>query len=115
MDPQASREPCLSHPHNEILDFWLSTGLVGLAAFLWLLAVFWVQCVRLYPACGALLLGTMGAVVAMLIHGLVDNSYFLPDLALIFWLLCGFVSYRSLSGRRVGGSLAPSTTTPGMP
>ena len=40
-----------------------------------------------------LLAGSMAAMLAALIHGLVDNSYFLEDVALLFWMLCAFVSY----------------------
>jgi hypothetical protein len=29
---------------------------------------------------------------ASLVHGLVDNSYFLPDLAVLFWILCALVA-----------------------
>jgi hypothetical protein len=28
---------------------------------------------------------------AFVLHGLVDRSYFLPDLAMIFWLSCGMI------------------------
>lgn len=101
MQPGAGSEPCLSHPHDEILDFWLSTGLLGLAAFAWLEVVFWRQALAAWQqvarAAGgagrsALLVGSMGAMVASLIHGLIDNSYFLIDLAIIFWLLCAYIS-----------------------
>ena len=34
----------------------------------------------------ALALGLMGSMVAMLAHGLVDNTLFFPDLALVFFL-----------------------------
>jgi hypothetical protein len=27
----------------------------------------------------------------VVVHGLVDNSYFLPDLALTFWLFCALL------------------------
>ena len=98
IQPGAGAEPCLSHPHNELLDFWLSAGVLGITSFLWLQYVFW-QCAtavwrrtRGTPN-GALLVGVMAAMAAGLIHGLVDNSYFVMDLAIAFWLLCGYVSY----------------------
>jgi O-antigen ligase len=98
MQPEASDEPCLSHPHDVVLDFWLSAGLIGLSAFLWLEYVFWRRALQLWKICrgsptAAMLAGIMAAMLASLLHGLVDNSYFLPDLALLFWLLCGYVSY----------------------
>jgi O-antigen ligase len=98
MQPGAGAEPCLSHPHNVLLDFWLSTGILGLLAFLWLQVAFWKCSVRLLAFAARvkatpLLVGVMGAMAASLLHGLVDNSYFLEDLSLVFWLLCGYVSW----------------------
>jgi O-antigen ligase len=127
MDPRASVEPCLSHPHDEVLDLWLSTGILGLAAFVWLQVVFWRNAIAAFRTLGAqsdsgsgrgqadrdglsgspvvdpqtvptrvvriLVAGTMGAMLAGLIHGLVDNSYFLEDLSLVFWMFCAFISY----------------------
>ena len=92
-DPAASNEPCLSHPHNEVLDFWLSTGIIGLIAAVWLQVVFWRSLYRArsttrWPWRDALVLACGAAMLAGLIHGLVDNSYFLMDLSLLFWLLC---------------------------
>jgi hypothetical protein len=40
---------------------------------------------------GLLRLGALAAMVAALIHGLVDNFYFLPELAISFWLLLAVV------------------------
>jgi hypothetical protein len=36
-------------------------------------------------------LGALAAMAATLTHGLVDNFYFVPDLALVFWLLIALV------------------------
>src|SRR6266508_4161361 len=35
--------------------------------------------------------GALAAMVAALVHGLVDNFYFVPDLAFSFWLLLALV------------------------
>ena len=85
-------EPNLSHPHNLVLQFWLQLGLLGLMALGWLLWLF----VRLtWPWAGdatalsldrALAIGALGSMTDFVAHGLVDNSYFLPDMAIIFWL-----------------------------
>jgi O-antigen ligase len=79
----AAAEPSLSHPHNWVLHFWLSLGLAGLIAFGWLLVRLWrvARGRRSWYATGAL-----GAVADMLVHGFIDNSYFLVDLAFLFWL-----------------------------
>lgn len=84
--PGGAAEPNLSHPHNWLLQVWLQLGIVGLAGFLGLLWRF-AQLVR-EAARGApawLVVGAAGAMVHMLVHGLIDNSYFLVDLAFLFW------------------------------
>jgi O-antigen ligase len=85
----AAAEPSLSHPHNWVLNFWLSLGVLGLAAFVWLLVCFWRQArvrSRQWVVAGAL-----GAMADMLVHGFIDNSYFLVDLAFVFWLCLALV------------------------
>ncbi|HEU5200154.1 MAG TPA: O-antigen ligase family protein [Ktedonobacterales bacterium] len=95
-----SYNPHLSHPHNFVLDFWISTGLLGIAAFFWLLGAFAVVLRRAYLLCKPLregsllqrlLLGIAGSIIAMVAHGLVDNAYFLPDLAMLFWFFIGML------------------------
>ena len=34
----------------------------------------------------ALAVGALGSMADFVAHGLVDNGYFLPDMAVIFWL-----------------------------
>jgi MFS family permease len=49
-------------------------------------------------------LGALAAITAALVHGLVDNFYFVPDLALAFWLLIGLVE---CSAQPPGGNAMP--------
>jgi O-antigen ligase len=84
-------EPNLSHPHNLVLHFWLQLGLLGLVALGWLLKVFvWQTRGEARSAgdllAGALAVGSLGSMADFAAHGLVDNSYFLVDMAFIFWL-----------------------------
>jgi hypothetical protein len=46
----------------------------------------------------ALLLGLMASMVALLAHGLIDNSYFLVDLAFVFFLTLGIVARMERAG-----------------
>ncbi len=94
LDPRMWREPNLSHPHNLLLDAWLSLGVAGIAALALLLtraagaiarglaarrgALFWADA------------GMLAAMAAGVAHGLLDNFYFWPELAAFFWL---FVAY----------------------
>lgn len=68
-------EWAVPQPHNIFLAFWLQTGLLGLIGFIWLLVVFFKK--NLFTA----------AMVCILIHGLVDTTYWKNDLAMIFWLI----------------------------
>ncbi|MBI4494185.1 MAG: O-antigen ligase family protein [Chloroflexi bacterium] len=87
----AAQEPNLSHPHNLVLHFWLQLGLLGLVSVGWLLVSFFSRTHHLFysarsASVRALSLGAAASMLDFLVHGLVDNSYFLPDLAYVFWL-----------------------------
>jgi putative inorganic carbon (HCO3(-)) transporter len=90
----------ISHPHNFFFDFWISTGLLGLVALFWLSGAFAIAIARTYRLCAELsrgrvlqqfLLGIAGCMVASFVHGMVDNLYFVPDLAMTFWFFMGMV------------------------
>ncbi len=90
LPPGVVAEPNLSHPHNLALHFWLALGLPGLAAIGWLLARF-AQAMRAAlressRTTRMLALGLSGSMVDFVVHGLGDNSYFLVDMAFVFWL-----------------------------
>ncbi|MBL7154956.1 MAG: O-antigen ligase family protein [Candidatus Portnoybacteria bacterium] len=94
LDYQAKFPPYLEwavpQPHNLFLAFWLQTGLLGLIGFIWLLVIFFRQGMRLRILnTKYLILNTflMAAMIYILIHGLVDTTYWKNDLAIIFWLL----------------------------
>jgi len=87
----AWQEPNLSHPHNILLDFATRLGLVGVAAGGWLIwqavaalrAALERRSVEWLPVAA----GLAGGLAAMLAHGLVDHSFFLVDLAYVFYLI----------------------------
>ena len=86
--PAAWREPNLNHPHNLFLDWWTRLGIPGLLLGLaWLgtgiAGIFeWFR----HGVQRALALGLLAASAAALAHGLIDVSYALPDL-MIVWVL----------------------------
>ena len=95
--PEAWEELDLSHPHNIVLDFWTRLGILGVIAIGWLQFAFFGKALRLYHQqedrdLRALLLGLMASMIVFLAHGLIDNSYFLVDLAFVFCLTLGITA-----------------------
>ena len=94
--PTAWEEFNLSHPHNIVLDFWLRLGLPGLLVVGYVMIVFFRDGWRVYKRWsrseeGLLALGLMAGMVAFLVHGMVDNAFFLVDLAFAFVLMLALV------------------------
>ncbi len=95
-----------AHPHNLFLDLALRLGPLGLLAFAWLLVRLFADARRAIRAGGdglrgaqvgpALMAGVAAAMAGALVHGLVDQLYFWPDLAFAFWL---FVALGRAYGR----------------
>jgi O-antigen ligase len=114
MPPDTAFEPNLSHPHNLLLQFWLQLGLPGLVALGWLLWRFvrlaWprAQAAIGLPLDRALAVGALGSMTDFVAHGLVDNSYFLADMAIVFWLTLAVAA-------AVGRENPASTLTPAAP
>ena len=86
-------EENLIYPHNIVLNMWTETGLLGLVSFVWLLVqtfrVSWRGWTSGPQAWRAIQLGIVLAMVAVIVHGLVDVPYFKNDLALEFWTFLG--------------------------
>jgi O-antigen ligase len=106
IEPSAWPERYTSHPHNLVLDVWLRLGAAGvgvftaLAAGVWLFARRMRRSIRPDPiACGAVAALAGGAA-----HGLVDNGYFLPDLAAATWIAIAML----LTVDRKGSVIAPT-------
>lgn len=95
LDPAAWREPDLSHPHNLVLDWWLSLGVGGVVLLGRLLGRFYRLARR---SSSVLALGAVGAMAATVAHGLADNSFFLPDLAALWWAIFVLVSPQPRDG-----------------
>ena len=72
------------HPHNLFLAIWLSTGIAGLVIFIFILASIFK---RLFTSDSRLRSYFVAAIVAILIHGVFDTTYFKNDLAALFWLI----------------------------
>ncbi len=97
IDPSllGTSEQFAAHPHNLLLDAWLRVGPLGVLALGWLVVRYLrtgLRALRGAAELSALVaLGVLAALAAALVHGLVDNFYFVTDLALAFWLLLAVV------------------------
>lgn len=96
--PAAWQEPNLNHPHNWLLDWWTRLGLPGLALALLFFGVvgysLWGKIQRKIEP--GLSLGLLAALSGALAHGLIDASYALPDLMLV-WVLIAYLATRQSS------------------
>lgn len=93
VEPGGWPERYTSHPHNLILDIWLSLGIVGLAVFAWIAAGVAREIWRSRRAAprDAIAAGAFAALIGGLAHGMVDNGFFLPDLAVLTWVFVAFL------------------------
>jgi O-antigen ligase len=108
MFPAAWAEPNLSHPHNVVLDYAARLGLLGLAAGIWLQVAFWRAALPLRklgdPLNRALAIGLMASMADFLAHGLVDASYFVVDLAYVFFITLAVVQALQAQEIYTGGN-----------
>jgi putative inorganic carbon (HCO3(-)) transporter len=88
--PTAWAERFTSHPHDVLLDFWVRLGIIGAA--LAVVGILWcvshaARAFRQTQPVDALHMAALAGLLAAITHGLVDNAYFLHDLAMSVWLL----------------------------
>jgi O-antigen ligase len=92
-NPDAWREPNLSHPHNIVLDFWLRMGMLGLGVMIWMVVQFYTKGIRAlqFEEDKALALGLMAGMTAALAHGMIDAAYFYVDIAFVWMMMLGIM------------------------
>ncbi len=104
------------YPHNILLNFWTELGLLGTLLFIWIIGKIIVTCIKLYNQylisniqyqsdgkildIRYLILGLLGAMIVIIIHGIVDVPYFKNDLAVMFWLFIAMLSLISLENKK---------------
>ncbi len=99
--PAAWRDPSLNHPHNVVLDWWTRLGLPGLAlATAWL--ALGVRSLWRAARVDVIAVGALGAVAAALGHGLIDASYALPDLLIVWVFLLHLFATGTAAGTEAG-------------
>ena len=107
VEPAGWPERFTSHPHNLALDLWLRVGILGAAAFAWLVAASGRLAAR-WRSAGVdgehgLAVGAAGALAAGFAHGLVDNGFFLPDLAIMTWFFIALLEAAPVPGGETSG------------
>lgn len=79
-----------THPHNVFLNLWVVLGVLGLAAYLWVILWFGralAAALARRDELRPLYVGLAAALAAILLHGLVDTTVWRNDLGLQFWVL----------------------------
>jgi O-antigen ligase len=84
------------YAHNNFLQIAGETGLLGLAAFFWILYNLFAYCIRLYRNVSdaylkTVALGLSAGLFAFLVNGLAETSLYYSRVAIIFWYCAGFI------------------------
>jgi O-antigen ligase len=90
------------YPHNIFLNFWTELGILGALLFTWIIIKYSILGIKLSRKIAQnkqgktrieyLVFGLVGAMIVVVIHGLVDVPYFKNDLAVMFWVMLATLS-----------------------
>jgi len=80
--------------HNEYLQLWAEMGIVGLGIFIWLIISYFSYGLKMLRKIKdeyrqGIVIGLMGAVVAVLVDGIFGFPLHLPATVMLFWLAIG--------------------------
>ncbi len=83
-------EPTRLHSHNLYMETWLNTGLLGIVSFIWIVVFAFKKYRKIKPGEEKnIAIAVIIMLSYLLIHGLIDVTYWKNDLSLIFWLIIG--------------------------
>jgi O-antigen ligase len=78
------------HSHNVFMETWLNAGLLGLISFVWLIVLAYFQIFKVKNKEDRFILyAGIAMLTYIVVHGLIDVTFWKNDLALIFWLIMG--------------------------
>jgi tetratricopeptide (TPR) repeat protein len=80
--------------HNEYLQLWTELGIIGLSIFIWLMVIYFNYGIKMLQKTRddykrGILIGLMGAVVAILVDSLFGFPFHLPASIILFWIVLG--------------------------
>jgi len=79
-----------NHPHNEFLEIWSETGLIGLLLFLFLISFFIISVIKKREKKSNILLpGIMGGIISVLFDNIFSTNMRNPSTSMYFWFLMG--------------------------
>jgi O-antigen ligase len=85
---KAPFEPVRLHSHNLYMEFWLQSGILGLISFIWVTILAYRQIYKNFnPDEKKMLIALLIMLTYILIHGIIDVTFWKNDLALIFWMI----------------------------
>lgn len=88
------------HSHNIFMEFWLNSGLLGLASFIWIVVLAYMQLKKpMLDSYKRVLVAGLIMLTYILLHGLIDVPFWKNDLALLFWLIIGSIFAQSKLAR----------------
>ncbi|MDO8748869.1 MAG: O-antigen ligase family protein [Candidatus Omnitrophota bacterium] len=92
------------YAHNAYLQIWAEMGTLGIISFLWIIYETYNLIKRDFPGKKEIS-GLAVAIFAFLIHNLIDFTFFLPEVSLIWWIISGI--YFSSHEDETCATLAP--------
>lgn len=86
------------YAHNSYLQIWAEMGILGIISFLWLIMIVFKSALQIIkePASKTQLIGIITASAVFLLHNFFDFSLFLPEVALIWWIITGLCFWQSI-------------------
>lgn len=88
------------YAHNSYLQMWAEIGVGGIAAFMWMVFIFFKEGMKKtnYSEECSLYRGIITAGAAFLIHNVVDFTLFLPEISYLWWITLGVAASAKRSG-----------------
>jgi len=95
-EPAEAKTGDTIYAHNNFLQIAGEVGLLGLAAFIWMLYALFAYCIRLYGHINDNFLKTAALALsaglfAFLVNGIAETNLYYSRVAIIFWYCAGFI------------------------